>query len=139
LKEPFLFTLANGTLAEVRLAPKASRFADSILRTVAAAFQFRGPVDAKNPRSWTVKEADAPGTYEAEYRIAGQVIEERKVGYEPMPVGQFGRAVAKLKPEVLSFKGVLTLKETGGGSAASSTSTEFGGVAYEEQVQVEST
>src|SRR5690606_27167529 len=61
------------------------------------------------------------------------------VGYEPIPVGQFGQAVAKLKPEVLSFKGVLTLKETGAGSAASSTSTEFGGVAYEEQVQVELT
>lgn len=68
LKAPFFFTLTAGKLREVRGRAGASRFATSILHTIAAAFQFSGPTKPGALR-WATEEIDGTGPYQIEYVV----------------------------------------------------------------------
>jgi cytochrome c556 len=111
LQQPFVFSLADGKLSEVRLQPGWSLFAASIARTIAAALQFSEQPTEKAGDVWTAEEFDATGTYSAEYRRTKNRadITKRKLSYKDVALGKLGFAQfnAKLTPQILSSKGVV--------------------------------
>ncbi len=89
LKAPFFFAIAAGKLAEVRGHSGASRFATSILHTIAAAFQFSGSPKPGVAR-WTAEEVDGTGTYQIEYAVGSSPdqIRRTKQSYGLMNLGK---------------------------------------------------
>jgi len=121
LKQGFFVTITAGKLAEIRVASVPSRFAESIVRTVAAAFQFSGPRQA-NALKWKTEELDATGRYTIEY-TPGRNSEEilrRKESYAPVEVGitavsptnaQLSTAVVKSEGSVLLSPARLGIRD----------------------------
>jgi hypothetical protein len=133
LKQPFVFTLARGSLTQVRPPSGWSRFADSISRTLAAALQAARKKDTvADP--WSGDEADATGAYVAELHCTSPfALTKRKLKYGAMEVGSASRAQisGKLVPEVVTSEGHVTLASP---SSATPRGTTLERLDYHEQL-----
>lgn len=114
LEEPFGFSTQHGKLSALRLPPKWSRFAVSISRTIAAAFQLvPRPVQEKG-ENWIASEVDATGHYDAEYApmwgdptlLSKHKLRYGSISLGKITLGQFGAQVA---PQVVESKGKVRL------------------------------
>jgi HEAT repeat protein len=115
IQTPFLFSLESGRLGDVRVQAGLSTFAVSILRTVAAGFQF----PTKPPQSglWSAEESDATGPYVAEYKALPEPghYSKHKVRYggvaalKPKPFMGDHDALGAVTPSVVESTGEITL------------------------------
>jgi hypothetical protein len=132
LTEPFAFTTTAGKLSQVRLHPSWSRFAVSISKTLAAALQFVDSAAHQNADTWTAREVDATGSYDAAYTAANSgEVTKRKLRYERLSLGNvpLGNFTAQLAPEVLESNGRLTF------DLRPSSENRLTGVEYREQLK----
>ncbi len=136
LREPFVFTLAGGKVTETFPRPTASRFADSIARTLAASLQVAAQPSA-GTTTWKANEFDATGEYVAEYARAGAGLElsKRKTGYESLALGTLSltRVAATVTPKVQESSGTVLLLALPDGR------TRLQRVTSAEQIEVEVT
>jgi len=134
LKAPFFFTLPGGKLGEVRGRTGASRFATSILHTIAAAFQFSGPPKPDVAR-WSTEEVDGTGPYQIEYAVSSTPGELRrtKQSYGTVTLGKatLPGVDTQLTTVVAKSEGSLSL---GAGVAGAVPASDLRKVEYREHL-----
>lgn len=108
LARPFLFTLTEGRLSELRVPPGQARFAVSIQQTAAAALQWAvGPGTAER---WTTREHDATGPYQVAYQRTGPGrYTKTKLKYDGVVAATSGNTPMALEPKVTASQARLQI------------------------------
>jgi len=112
--QPFLFTLDGGKVVEQRFPPGLPPAAAGMFRTLAAAFQLAAPAaDAKD--SWTAREYDATGGYDAAYAWGSEpgAVSKRKLKYaEVLVAGPVDAATrARVAAQVAASSGEMRVRD----------------------------
>jgi hypothetical protein len=108
LERPFLFTLASGRLAELRVPTGQQRFAVSIAQTAVAALQFSA--DEGTSERWTSREHDPTGTFVAAYQAGpGGRFTKKKLRYQRFAMATGGDTPLELMPKVVSSEGLMEI------------------------------